>query len=79
MQNPTNHDLHIMLTKLDGKLNLLLAQSSDAKEWQEKHEANDNRRFVDMERKISGWSKYGISIAIVAAFVGAILHEKMGF
>ena len=72
---PTNHDLHIMLVKLDGKMSLMLAQSQDSKEWQEKHESNDNTRFKDMNAKIGGYRKYGVSLAIVAAFIGASFHK----
>ena len=72
---PTNHDLHIMLTKLDGKISLILAQGQDNKEWQDKHESNDNKRFKDIDKKIGGYQKYGISLAIVAAFIGASFNR----
>lgn len=45
IRNPTNHDLHVMLVRLDGKVDLVLEAHKDIKKRQETHEKNDKERF----------------------------------
>lgn len=69
------HDLHIMLTKMDGKISLLLVKQNDNESWQEKHEETDLKRFRSIEDKISSLNKYAISLAVVAAFIGVMFDK----
>lgn len=60
----TNHDLHIMLTRVEEKLD-------GVKEWQKEHQENDSKQFTELNGNINEMNKYAASIAIVAAALGA--------
>ncbi len=74
---PSNHDLHIMLVKVDGKLDALLAKNADFKEWQENHEKKDVERFTGLSERLDGFSdrldslrSYAASVALVGSGIG---------
>ena len=67
---PTNHDLHIMLVKLDGKFDSMLEKQEAAQNWQVDHDKKDSERFGGLQKRIDGMSTYATSVALVAGFVG---------
>ena len=67
---PTNHDLHIMLVRLDGKLDSLIAKNIDFKEWQENHEKKDAERFDSLNQRLEGLRSYAASVALVGSGIG---------
>lgn len=60
IRNPTNHDLHLMLVKLDGKVDQVLAAHTDIKERQINHEKHDRERFGSI---------YKVAVTACFAFV----------
>ena len=80
MPGITNHELHIMLTKINGKVDLLLVKEADNKEWQDKHEVQDLERFDKIDQNVQTltrkvWKMNGLvaAFAAFAAFFGANL------
>lgn len=68
----TNHDLHIMITKIDGKLNTIIESQKNAKDWQLQHSNDDKAEFNKLHERVSSLRTYGTSIAIVAAVFGSV-------
>ncbi len=65
MANPTNHELHILLTEIKGDVKSLVEKANNTAEWQDEHEKKDEERFGNLNR-------YAASIAIVASAIGAV-------
>ena len=68
---PDNHQLHIMLVRIDSKLDTVVDGQQDVKTWQAKHEEADKEQFDKLHTRISDMRNYGNSIALVAGFLGA--------
>ncbi len=60
----TNHDLHVMLARVEEKLD-------GVKEWQASHQENDSKQFKELNDNLSDMTRYAASIAIVAGAIGA--------
>lgn len=69
---PDNHQLHILLTKMDSKIDVVLQGQEDVKTWQTNHEKSDIESFNSLHTRISKLRRYGSSIAIVSGGVAAI-------
>lgn len=79
---PTNHELAILIAKIDTKLDSILENQLRAEDWQKNHVQDDKDSFQRLHDRISSLKNYGTSIAIVASFCGAIFtwiwHKIMG-
>lgn len=71
MPRITNHDLHVMLARVEEKLDAV-------KDWQKEHQENDSRQFeahsrqfITLNKNIGSMNRFGASIAIVASVIGA--------
>lgn len=73
MDKPTNHELHIMLTKLDGKLDNISEKITGVSDWQEKHAASDEVHFESLNTKISNLRGLATSVGFVSAGVGVFI------
>lgn len=60
----TNHDLHLLLVRVEAKLD-------SVKEWQVEHQENDSKQFLQLNKSVTSMNRYAASIAIVASFIGA--------
>lgn len=60
----TNHDLHIMLTRIEERQKTNTSKIDTILDWQVSHEEKDEQRFGSL-------NKYAASVAIVAASIGA--------
>lgn len=78
MKQTSNHDLHIMITKIDAKLDTVLEKHEDAVRWRNKHESSDDVRFTTLSDKLDNVNKFGVSIAAVFGFIGIIIGKYFG-
>ncbi len=63
MKNPTNHDLHIMLTRIEERQINVVEKLDNISRRQKEHEENDEERFTNLNR-------YAASIAMIASVIG---------
>ena len=68
----TNHDLHIMLTRIDEKQTAIVEKVDSIIGRQALHQTNDDKQFAEVRFEINSMNKYAASIAIVAGGIGAI-------
>ena len=67
---PSNHDLHVLLTEQKGDTKLLLSKVEDIAKWQAKHEKDDKEEHKHIHSRISSMKKYGGAIGIVSLLLG---------
>lgn len=60
----TNHDLHVMLTRIEERQKTIAEKVDLANRWQAEHEKKDEERFNSL-------NKYAASIAIVSSAITA--------
>jgi len=66
MKEYSNYDLHLMLLEMNFHLKALIKKADATISWQKDHEKKDEVRFRSLER-------FGKSIAIVSAFISAVV------
>ncbi len=80
MDNPSNHDLHIMLVRIEERQKSVIDGQADIVHkldkvtiWQDTHEKRDEERFNSL-------NKYAASVAMIGAAIGAgasYLYKKV--
>lgn len=71
MTDPTIHDLHILLTEINGDVKSVAKDVSALKAGFDAHIVSDVAEFKTVNDNINNMNKYGRSIAIVASIFGA--------
>lgn len=77
MTEPTINDLHILLVEQKGKIDLVLSKMADVKEWQEKHDTNDNVEHALLHKRISNVKFGNLAVTIFSAAVAIFTGTKV--
>lgn len=73
MKAPSNHELHIILTKMDGKIDIMHEKLDGVSSWQEKHAESDEKHFETINNKIGNMQGIAATVGIFSAGIGAFI------
>lgn len=77
MHEPSVNDLHILLVKQDGKLDLLLSKMEDVNKWQEKHDNDDKVEHANLHKRISNVKFGNVLVTLFAATIAIFTGTKI--
>ena len=67
---PNINSLHLMLVRVDCKLDNLIKAQDEIKEWQKSHKKDDDKEHDLLHTRISTIKKYGPILAIICTAIG---------
>lgn len=70
MENPSNHDLHIMLVEMRGDIKGIAKDVGTLTTGFASHVESDAEEFKRLNNSINNMNRYAASIAIVAGGIG---------
>ncbi len=72
-QEPSNSQLHILLTQQRGDLKLILSKMDDFTKWKELHEENDKIEHAAIHKRVSDMRSSMGNVAVVSVVVGFLV------